>query len=52
VDKNYFTLAGRRQSGAESPEASGLLRGILGIAAATGFEVTLVTPLALIARTT
>ena len=49
---DYFTVAGSRHSGVETPGTGGLLPLLVGIAMGTSFETMLVTPLALIARTT
>ena len=48
--RSYFKLAGLRQRGAKGAEVAGRL--CLGILAGASLETMLVTPLALIARTT
>ena len=49
---DYFTLAGSWQRRAEAPETEGLLCLLVGILTGTSFEMILLTPLAVIARTT
>jgi hypothetical protein len=48
----YFGVARSRQRGVGAPVTDGLLPLLVGITTGTSFETTLVTPLALIARTT